>query len=160
MLSTFPVSPPLPPLSSSLPLSLWGCSSTTGSCLSGLLIIYPGSSSPYRTNGLQSPWCQIRESFATYRGEAMGTLYILFGWWFSPWELLMGLVGWYCSSYEVVNPFSFDSPCPNSSMGVSVFSPVFGSAHLHQYFSGSGRAFQGTAILDSCQQASTSWLQQ
>jgi hypothetical protein len=49
---------------------------------------------------------------------------ILFGWWFSPWELwvcvcvCVCLVGWYCcSSYGVANPFSSFSPCPNFSLG-------------------------------------------
>jgi len=32
---------------------------------------------------------------------------VLFGWWFSPWELWKGLVGWYCcSSYGVANPLA------------------------------------------------------
>jgi hypothetical protein len=29
---------------------------------------------------------------------------VLLSWWFSFWELLEGLVGWYCSSYGVVAP--------------------------------------------------------
>jgi hypothetical protein len=35
---------------------------------------------------------------------------VLLSWWFSPWELWRGSVGWYCSSYGVANPFSFFSP--------------------------------------------------
>ena len=59
----------------------------------------------------------------------------------------------YCSSYEVANSFSSYSPCPNFSIGVPTLSPMFESVHLHLYWSGSGRASQGTTILGSCQQA-------
>jgi hypothetical protein len=46
-----------------------------------------GSSSLHRTKGLPSQWCQIRQSYATYLAGAMGTTCVLFGWWFSSWEL-------------------------------------------------------------------------
>jgi len=39
---------------------------------------------------------------------------VFFGWWFGPWELWGNLVGWYCSSYGVANPFSFFSPFSDS----------------------------------------------
>jgi hypothetical protein len=52
---------------------------------------------------------------------------VLFGWWFSPWELWGGgsLLGWCCSSYGVAIPFSFFSPSPNSSIGVPVTCGIF-----------------------------------
>jgi hypothetical protein len=80
---------------------------------------------------------------------------VLFGWWFSPWELWGGggLVGWYCwSSYGVAIPFSSFSPSPNSSNGVPAFRLIVGCKHPHLYWSVSVRASQGTAILGSCQQ--------
>jgi hypothetical protein len=57
------------------------------------------------------------------------------------------------SSYEVANPFSSYSPCPNFSIGVPALSPMFGCVCQYLYWSSSGRSSQGTAILDSCQQA-------
>ena len=43
---------------------------------------------------------------------------ILFGWWFSPWELWEVLVGSYCcSSYGTVNPFSSFVPFSSSFIG-------------------------------------------
>jgi hypothetical protein len=90
----------------------------THSCLRSLVFPYTGSSSLHRTKRIPSQGCQIRQSSATYPSEDMGTACVLFGWWFSPWELWGYLVGWYCcSSYEVANPFSSKSPCPNSPFG-------------------------------------------
>jgi hypothetical protein len=67
--------------------------------------------------------------------------------------VLGGLVGQYCcSSYGVANPFSSFSTSPNSSIGISVFSPMVGCKHPHLYWLGSGRASQETAISGSCQQ--------
>jgi len=52
-------------------------------------------------------------------------LSVLFGWCFSPWELWVGcLVGWYCSSYMIANPFSFFSPFSNSPFRDPLFSPM------------------------------------
>jgi hypothetical protein len=59
----------------------------THSCLSTPVFPSPGSSSLHRTNGLLSQWCQMRPSSATYPAGAMGTPCVLFGWWFSSWEL-------------------------------------------------------------------------
>ena len=53
--------------------------------------------------------------------------------------------------YIVANPFSSFSPTPNSSIGISVLSLVIGCKHL--YWSGAGRASQGTALSGYCQQA-------
>ena len=63
------------------------------------------------------------------------------------------LVSWYCcSSYGVANPFSSFSPSPNSSIGSSMLSLMIGCKHLYLYWSGSGRASQGTTRPGSCQQ--------
>jgi hypothetical protein len=122
----------------------------TYSCLSNLAFPYSGSSSFHGTKGFPSQWCQIKQSSATYPTGAMGTSYIFFGWWFSPWELWGCLFGWYCSSYEVSNSFSSYNPFPNIPIGVPVLSPMFDCVHPHLYWSCSGRASQGTAIPGSC----------
>ena len=92
----------------------------THSCLSALAFPYLGSL--HRTKGLPSQWCQINQSSATYLAGAMIPTppppCVLFGSWFSPWEFLGGLVGWYCcSSSGVANPFNSFSPFSNSSVG-------------------------------------------
>jgi hypothetical protein len=48
---------------------------------------YTESSSFQRTKGLPYNWCQIRWSSATYAAGVMGPPCVLFGWWFSSWEL-------------------------------------------------------------------------
>ena len=63
------------------------------------------------------------------------------------------LVGWYCCSYEVGNPFSSFSLFSNSSTGGPVLSPMVDFEGLPLYLSGSGRASQGTKISGSCQWA-------
>jgi hypothetical protein len=45
------------------------------------------------------------------------------------------------------------SPSPNSSIGVHVLSLMVGCEHPHLYWSGSGRAFEETAVSSSYQQA-------
>ena len=73
---------------------------------------------------------------------------VLFGWWFSPWELwfsLWVLLGWYCSSsYGAANPFSSFSPFSNSSIADPMLNPMDGCEHPPLYLSGSGRASQKT----------------
>jgi hypothetical protein len=48
--------------------------------------------------------------------------YVLFGWWFSSWELWR--VCYCCSSYKASDLLSSFSPFSNSSIGVPVLSPV------------------------------------
>jgi hypothetical protein len=60
-----------PPVSSFLPLPLWGCSPSTYSHLSILAFPYTGSSIFHRTKGLLFHWCQIRPSSTTYPARAM-----------------------------------------------------------------------------------------
>ena len=83
---------------------------------------------------------------------------VLFGWYFSPWELFVvgwvGLVSWYCcSSYGVKNLFSYFSYFLNTSIGDPWLSSMVGCKHPPMHMSGSGRACQETAISGSCQHA-------
>jgi hypothetical protein len=59
----------------------------THSCLSSLVFPYPGTSILHRTKWLPSLWCHIQQSSATYLAGAMCSPCVLFGWWFSLWEL-------------------------------------------------------------------------
>jgi hypothetical protein len=80
----------------------------------------------------------------------MYTLWLVF------WSLgAMGLlVGSYCySSYGAANPLSSFSPSPNSSIGIPLLNPMVDCEHPHLFWSGTDRAFQGTSIPGSCQEA-------
>ena len=68
-----------------------------------------------------------------------------------PWSF-RGQTGWYCSSYGVPNPSVSFSPSPNSSFRVPALSLMFGCMYPYLCWSGSGTAYQGTAIPGSCQQ--------
>ena len=93
-------------------------------CLSSLAFPYAGVSKLHRTKGLPSQWCQIRYSSVTYPAGAMGTPCVLFGWWFSPWELWgVWLVG------IVVLPMGMQSPSAPSVL--ALISPL-GSPHSVQ----------------------------
>ena len=158
MLSHFPVSPLQAPYPLFPPLYRGLSHLLSHSCHSGLVFSYPGSSNIHRTKAFPFQWCQKSQSSATYPARAMGNPCVLFGWWFSPWEFGAGslgaLVGWYCfSSYEVANPFSFYSPCPNFSIRVPDLSPMLGCEYLPLCWSGSDRASPGIAISGSCQLA-------
>jgi len=66
-----------------------------------------------RTKGF-SHWCPTRPSSATHRAGAIGlSICILWVVVLSLWAL----VGWYCCSYWVANPFSSFNPFSNSSVG-------------------------------------------
>ena len=118
----------------------------TYSHLPSLALPYTGSLSLPKTKGLSSHCCLKARPLLHMQLEPCVPSYIFFGWWFSPWELWQGLVGWYCcSSYGVANPFSSFSPFSNSSIDVSMLNPIVGCKHLPLYLSGSGRASQETA---------------
>ena len=91
MSSPFPVSPPQ--ISYPPPPSLADVRKLphlpTHYCFSALAFPYSGVLSLHWTKGLSSHWCPTRPSSATYAARAMGSLhvYVLFGWWFSSWEL-------------------------------------------------------------------------
>jgi hypothetical protein len=52
--------------------------------------------------------------------------YVLFGWWFSPWELCVGVLvdSYCCSCYEAANPFSSLGSFSSFSIGNPVHSPM------------------------------------
>jgi hypothetical protein len=81
------------------------------------------------------------------------SLCVLFGWWFSPWELwgvrLDDIVVLPMRLQTPSNPFSSYT---NFSIGVPALSPMFGFVHPDPYWSGSGRASQEIALPGSCQQ--------
>jgi hypothetical protein len=147
----FPISPlealyPIPPPPASMRVLPYP---PTHSFLPTLAFPYIGASSLHRTNGLSSHWqgCSLLHMWL----EPWVNPYVIFDWWFSPWDLGVGagLVGWYCcSSYGVANPFSSFSPFSNSSIG----DPVVGCENSPLYLWGSDRASQETAISGSCQQ--------
>jgi hypothetical protein len=111
------------PIISSLLLLLWGCSSpTTNSHLPTLDSPILGHLwSLHRTKNLSSHWCTKRTSSATYAAGAMCFVDGLV-----PGSSGGGLVGWYCSSYGVANPFNSFSPFSNSSIRDPALSPMFG----------------------------------
>ena len=128
MLSPFPVPhPQKPPIPSSFPLLLWGCSHTHP-----LTPASPPSHSPTlghwafigpRASHPIDAWHHLLHMWL----EPWVPLCVLLGWWFSFWELwgLWGaLVGWYCSSYGVKYPFISFSPFSNGSIGDPVLSPI------------------------------------
>jgi len=64
-----------PSTPSSLPLLLWGCSTTHPSIdfeLNTLAFPYTGTPSLLKTKSLSSHWCSTRPSFATFEAGAMG----------------------------------------------------------------------------------------
>jgi len=135
-------------------LLLWGCSSThstTPFCLPALAFPYTGAWSLHRTKGFSSLDAQQNDPLLHMWLEPWVAPCILFGWWFSSLELWWCLVGWYCSSYGVANPFSYFSPFSNSSIGATVLSPMVSCQQPPLYLSNSGIASRGTAISDSCQ---------
>jgi hypothetical protein len=78
---------------------------------------------------------------------------VLFGWWFSPWELWR-----YWLIHIVVPPMGLQTPSAlksfsNSFIGDRVLSPVDDCKHPLLYLSGTGRASQEIAISGSCHQA-------
>jgi hypothetical protein len=98
----------------------------THSCLSSLAFPYPGSSSLHRTKELPSPWFQIRQSSATYPAGAIGTVCVLFGWWFSPCEI------WGCGGIwlvDIVLPMRLQTP---STLTVLALTSPLGSPHSVQ----------------------------
>ena len=116
-----------------------------------LAVPYTGASSLLRTKGPSSKRCPTRPFSATYAAGAVGPYICTL--WLVIYSLgtLGGLVDWYCcSSYGVAIPFSSSVPFPNSSIGDPMLSPMVVCEHLPLYLSGSGRAFQETAISGSC----------
>ena len=156
MLSPFLVSSPKIPYPTPLILLLWGCSSTYPPTPTFLAQNSPTPGHPAFITPRASLLIDARQGHPLLHMllEPWVASCVLFGWWFSLWELWEVLVGWYyCPSYGAANPFRFFSLFSNSSIGDPVISPMFGCEHPPLYLSGSGRYSQETAISDSCQQA-------
>jgi hypothetical protein len=98
---------------------------------------YTGASSLLRTKGLSSHWCLTRLSSATY----------LLGWWFSPWEL------WeYWLVYIVAPPMGLQVPSVPLVLSLapplgSLYSVHWLAESIHLCLSGTGQAFQETALV-------------
>jgi hypothetical protein len=143
--SQFPLHKPLPSFSlptASMRVLLY---LSTHSCLSSLVFPYSGSRL-HSSKEISSRWCQIRQSSATYpAGAWLAPVYSLVGglvpwsFWGTCWLILLFFL-------EVANPVSSYSP----PVGVLMLSTMFGCVHPHLYWSSSGRASPGTAILVSC----------
>jgi hypothetical protein len=143
----------------SYPLLLWGCSPTNLPTPTSLPYHSPMVGHQAFTGPSTSPPPDARQDYPLLhmRLKPWVTPCVLFGWWYSPFELWGwgwgSLLGWYCcSSYEIANPFSIFSPFPNSSIGVPMLSPKVDCEHPNLYWSGSGRASLGTAIQGFLQQ--------
>jgi hypothetical protein len=90
MLSPFLGSPPQTPYPTPLPFASKRVflQPPTHSHLTPLASPFFGASSLHRTKCLPSHWCQMRPSSASYIAGALDRpMCMLFGWWFSPWEL-------------------------------------------------------------------------
>jgi len=106
----------------SLPLILWGCSPSLPPAGNSVLRHSPNLGKRAFTEPRASPPIDARQCHPLLHMqlEPWVPTYLLFGWLCSPWEIWgWGLVCWYfCSSYEVPNPFSPLSPFSNPSTGV------------------------------------------
>jgi hypothetical protein len=80
---------------------------------------------------------------------------VLFGWWFSPWELWR-----YSFVHIAVSPMGLQAPSAPSVLSLAPplgtlcsLSPMVDWGHPPLYLSGIGRGSQETAISGTCQQA-------
>jgi hypothetical protein len=149
MLSSFLQNPPIP---SSLPLFLWGCSPTrplTPASPSGIFLRW--GMEPSQDQGPLLTLMSDKDILCYMYGSSHGALHV--------YCLVDGLVpgssgasGWLISLFLlwVANPFSSLSPFSNSCIGDPMLSPVVGWEHMLQYICQcSGRASQETGILGS-----------
>jgi hypothetical protein len=75
---------------------------------------------------------------------------VLFGWWFSPWELWgVWFVDIAVPPMGPQTPSASSVPSPTPPSGTPVLSPMVGFGHVPLYLSGSGRTSQETAISGS-----------
>ena len=117
---------------SPLPMFLWGCSPTDLLTLTSPPWHSPTLAHCAFTGPKASPSNDSKQgsSLLCMQLDPWVAPCVIFGWWFSPWELWGDLVGWYCcSSYGVANHFSSFSPFSNSSIVNSMLSPMVGCEH-------------------------------
>jgi hypothetical protein len=151
MLSSFLVSPPWTPHPKFLPFASKRVlppptHPPTHSCLIPVAVPFSRASKLHRTKCLPSHW--LSSPLLHMCQEPWTGPCILFGWWFSPWEL------W---GVRLILFFLWDgSPSALHQLfhGVLGLSPVVAKGdYLHLSWSGAGRASQRTAIPGSCLQA-------
>jgi hypothetical protein len=118
-----------------------------------LALPYSGASSTHRTKSLSSIDHQQGHLLLHMWVETWVPPCVLFGWWFSPWELWV--TGWFILLFLLwaAHPFSSFGPFSSSSIEDYVLSPMACSEYPPLYLSGTGRASQETAISGSCQLA-------
>jgi hypothetical protein len=120
MLSPFLVSSPEHPYPMALPLILWGCSLSNPSTPTSPSLHSPTLGNRAFNGPRASPPIDVQQCHPLLHVwlEPWVPPCVLFGCWFSLWELWGGLVGWYCcSSHGVANPFSSFGPFSNFSIG-------------------------------------------
>jgi hypothetical protein len=150
MLSAFPVSPPQAPILSSLPLPLWECSPTHPLLPQQPSIPLSRVIKPPQDQGAPLSVMPDKYTSATYPAGAMGTLNVLFGWWFSPWEFW----GFRLDDILILNM----RLQPPSAPTVFVLTSSLGSCALFNVslctsvFVWLWQRSQETAVLGSCQQ--------
>jgi hypothetical protein len=99
----------------------------THSYFTALAFPYTGALSLHRINGLSSHWCLTKPSFATHAAGARVPPCVLFGWWFSSWEL------WRIWLVDIVLPMGFQTP------SVLALTPPLGSLCSVQWLNASIR---------------------
>ena len=123
----FPGFPPFQkhPITSSLPLLLWGCSSTHPPTPTSmpLILLHWGICWAFigpRTSPSTDAW----QDHPLLHMQLEPCIFLC--WWLNPWEFWGGgLVGWYfCSSCGVANPFNSFSPFSNSSIRDPALGPM------------------------------------
>jgi len=100
---------------------------TNPSCLPAMTFTYTGGSSLGRTKDFSSLWWSTRPSSSTYAAGVIGLSMCSFQ---MVALSLRTLVGWYCCSYGVTNPFSSFNPFSKFSNGDPILSSMVGCEHL------------------------------
>jgi hypothetical protein len=115
MLSPFLVSPAQTPYSIPPPPAFMRVFTNppTQSCYPTLAFPYTGASCIHRTKGLSSHWCPTRQSSATYVAGPWVLPSVLFGWWFSSWEL------WGIWLVDIVLPMGLQTPSAPSDLSLT-----------------------------------------
>lgn len=113
---------------------------------------FPCSKSVLRVGQVFFHWGQTTQSSAVHVLRALDQLlWMLPDWGLSVWEISGVPVSWHCwASYGVTLLLSFFQPFPNSTTGVTNFSPLVGYNYLVLYQSAACWASRRTAMLGSC----------
>ena len=152
MLTPFPVSPPESPYNILPSLLLWGYSPTHPSTQAHWSWHSPTLEHWFFTEPRASPPIDVLQDYHLLymQLEPWFPPCVIFSWWFSPWEigdsgcLIFLFFLWSRKPVQVLQSFLYLihwGPHAQSNGCCK---------HLPLYLSGSGRAFQETAISDSC----------